>query len=1135
MICILYLCTSFLYAELQNTEIMAKNKSLYSPSLLPSLSSAASQALLELKRKKRVSVKQLHGALVTLFVRQIASKHSGFTLMVTEDSKIAEQYYSDFVDSGDTVCLFAETHRHNILNENEGDTVFAGVTDAIRTMSSEQSGIVVASAKALGFAIPPLHDIRNNMFTFKVGETTAFADFIDLLVMNGFNRLDYVSSVGDLAVRGGIVDIFPPGMDNPIRFEFFGDEIDSIREFDPLSQRSIREMESATIISHMYRSDAGELTADIFDYLDDNTLTVVVQPDGILRELKASQESTLEQLQQLKRVEINGLGKANISVECEAQPDFNASVKILAEDLQKRIEAGFTCFIAADTKIQLTRMRELIETAFHQLSEEPQTDELEPTDTHGHFDPDIAFAALTFIEKSIAGGFVVESDKVCLFTEHGIFQRRQGTRKSQSSSGSLSIREFQQLKRGDLVVHIDKGIARFDGLETIEVGGQKQDCARLIFSGEDKMYLHMNYVNRLQKYSSEEGAAPVLSRLGTKEWERKKARTKKKLKDIARDLIKLYAKRKAVPGFSYPADTLWQKEMEASFMYEDTPDQMTATVDVKKDMEQPTPMDRLVCGDVGFGKTEVAIRAAFKAVQAGKQVAVLVPTTILAQQHYSSFYDRLHRYAVNIDVISRFRTKAEQKDILAKLKTGEVDILIGTHRLLSKDVKFRELGLLIVDEEQRFGVSAKEKLREKRVSVDTLTLTATPIPRTLNFSLMGARDISQINTPPTNRIPVETEVVVWNNDKIGMAIERELARDGQVFFVSDRVQDLEDIAAKVVEIVPEVRYGIAHGGMSAKEIERVMEAFMERKLDVLFATKIIESGIDIPNVNTMFVNRAQNFGLAELYQLRGRVGRSNIQAWCYLLIPPTHMVSRKALRRLQAVEEFTDLGSGFKLAMRDLEIRGAGNLLGAEQSGFIADMGFELYHKILDEAVDELKAEEFADVFSTQSEDGSELLIKNLDITVTLPGAALIPPAYINSDVDRYEMYKKLYSCTEQEEYDQIKAELLDRFGKWPSEVDTLLEAIRVRMSAIPLGFESVNISASSMTIELPAEENESYYNTMFQPIMDTVLAIPGSKIQPRGKKVYMVLPCKGIDHALDTLQRVRENVVAKLRVTAVS
>lgn len=1109
---------------------MARSQSLYSANLLPTLSSAASQALIELKKKKRVSVKQLHGALVTLFVRQVASKHKAFTLLVAEDSKVAEQYYSDFVDSGETVCLFAETHRHNILNADESDTIFAGVTDAIRTMSSQQQGIVVASAKALGFAIPPLHDIRNNMFTFKVGETTAFADFIDLLVMNGFNRLDYVSSVGDLAVRGGIVDIFPPGMDNPIRFEFFGDEIDSIREFDPLSQRSIREMESATIISHMYRSDAGELTADIFDYLDENTLTVVVQPDGILRELKAEHADTLEQLQRLKRLEINGLGKANIQVDCEAQPDFNASIKILAQDLQQRLSDGYKCFISADTKIQLARLRDLVETAFHQIKEDSDDEE-----AVSDFDPDLAFASISFIEKSVAGGFVVAQDNVCLYTEHGIFQRRQGTRRSQTSSGSLSIRDFQQLKRGDLVVHIDKGIARFDGLETIEVGGQKQDCARLIFSGEDKMYLHMNYVNRLQKYSSEEGAAPVLSKLGTKEWERKKARTKKKLKDIARDLIKLYAKRKAVPGFSYPADTLWQKEMEASFMYEDTPDQMTATVDVKSDMEKPTPMDRLVCGDVGFGKTEVAIRAAFKAVQAGKQVAVLVPTTILAQQHYSSFFDRLHRYAVNIDVISRFRTKAEQKEILGKVKKGEIDILIGTHRLLSKDVVFRELGLLIVDEEQRFGVSAKEKLREKRVSVDTLTLTATPIPRTLNFSLMGARDISQINTPPTNRIPVETEVVVWNNEKIGFAIERELARDGQVFFVSDRVQDLEEIAAKVVEIVPEVRYGIAHGGMSAKEIEQVMEAFMERKLDVLFATKIIESGIDIPNVNTMFVNRAQNFGLAELYQLRGRVGRSNIQAWCYLLIPPTHMVSRKALRRLQAVEEFTDLGSGFKLAMRDLEIRGAGNLLGAEQSGFIADMGFELYHKILDEAVDELKAEEFADVFSTQSEDGNELLIKNLDITVTLPGAALIPPSYINSDVDRYEMYKKLYSCTEQDDFEQVRSELMDRFGKWPSEVDTLLEAINVRMAAIPLGFESVNVSASSMTIELPPEENESYYNTMFQPIMDTVLAIPGSKIQPRGKKVYMVLPCKGIDHALDTLQRVRENVVAKLRATAVS
>ena len=544
---------------------------------------------------------------------------------------------------------------------------------------------------------------------------------------------------------------------------------------------------------------------------------------------------------------------------------------------------------------------------------------------------------------------------------------------------------------------------------------------------------NLNYINRLQKYSSKEGAEPKLSELGNKEWERRKARAKRKVKDIARELIKLYAKRKSEPGIVFPPDTTWQKEMEASFMYEDTPDQATATYEVKRDMESPTPMDRLVCGDVGFGKTEVAVRAAFKAVQAGKQVAVLCPTTILAQQHYNTFRDRLARYAVSVGLLSRFRSKAQQTQTLKGLKAGKVDILIGTHRILSKDIEFKDLGLLVIDEEQRFGVGAKEKLREMRASVDTLTLTATPIPRTLNFSLLGARDLSVIETAPRNRLPIITEVIRWDEEAIEEAIREEIKRGGQCFLVHWRIGDIEEIAGKIREIVPEARVTTAHGQMTASQVETTMMRFIEREYDVLVATKIIESGIDIPSVNTIIINRADKFGLAELYQLRGRVGRSSTQAYCWMIVPAPNAMTRQAMKRIQAIRELSDLGSGLKLAMRDLSIRGAGNLLGAEQSGFIEDIGFETYQKIVDEAVGELKRDEFADLFN-EKEDGEIELPYNEEISIELPGDALIPQSYIQDDAERYDFYQRMYTATDNIEIEGLFSEMRDRFGEVPEE-----------------------------------------------------------------------------------------------------
>jgi transcription-repair coupling factor (superfamily II helicase) len=694
--------------------------------------------------------------------------------------------------------------------------------------------------------------------------------------------------------------------------------------------------------------------------------------------------------------------------------------------------------------------------------------------------------------------------------------------RARKGKNSFSLQELKQLNIGDYVVHSDKGIGQFDGFETVLLGVNKQDCIKIIFADNDVLYVNLTYIHKVEKYASKEGVEPRLSKLGSAEWTRKKSRAKKKLKDIARELIKLYAKRKMQKGHAFDLDGLWQKELEASFIYEDTPDQAKTTVDVKEDMEASTPMDRLVCGDVGFGKTEIAVRAAFKAVQSGKQTAILVPTTILAQQHFMTFKDRLSQYPVNVEVISRFRSKKEQTKILENVKAGITDILIGTHRILSKDVEFKDLGLLVIDEEQRFGVSAKEKLRQMRVAVDSLTLTATPIPRTLNFSMMGARDLSIISTPPRNRMPVETFVMQENEDKIVKAITSEVERKGQVYFVSNKVHDLEKITEKLRKLMPSVQFGIAHGQMRPSDLEKVMEQFIKRNFDVLVCTKIIESGLDIPNANTMIINRANHFGLAELYQLRGRVGRTNTQAFCYLLIPPVSLLPPKTLRRLQAIEEFTDLGSGFRLAMRDLEIRGAGNLLGAEQSGYIDDMGFELYQKILEEAVAELRAEEFGELFKDRDDFKSDFL-KNSDIAIEIDSDAFIPADYIKSNTERFEFYRQLYNVPTNGELDIIREEMEDRFGKLPDEVLDLIFAVKLRIASLMTGFVKIGLRNNRLTAEFPSETNSEYYETAFPEITEFLNEIPGAKIYQHRKTLLLDIDVENRDEAVEVLWRIKQ------------
>ncbi|MCC6398812.1 MAG: transcription-repair coupling factor, partial [Bacteroidetes bacterium] len=752
-----------------------------------------------------------------------------------------------------------------------------------------------------------------------------------------------------------------------------------------------------------------------------------------------------------------------------SQPAFNGSIQMMARDLAQRQTEGCRIILTCDSQSELNRMRELLTTAAASLEDSPPLD-------------------LTRIEYSLEAvheGFLLSEPRIALYTEHQAFGRikRHGKRRRPRFKG-ISEKEMLQLRKGDFVVHEDFGIGKFAGLRTIRVRDVEMEVASVLYAENDTLYVNISFINKLQKYSSKDGHVPVLQRLGSGEWDRLKARTKKRVKDIARDLISLYARRKHLEGYAYPPDTPWQQELEASFQYEDTFDQAKATVEVKRDMEGSSPMDRLICGDVGFGKTEVAVRAAFKAVLAGKQVGLLVPTTILALQHLNTFRDRLDRYGVSVDALSRFKTKKEQTAVLERLRNGTLDIVLGTHRLLSKDVAFKNLGLLIIDEEHRFGVAAKEKLRQARTQVDTLALTATPIPRTLHFSLLGARDLSIIATAPRNRLPIQTEILQWNDDSIRDAVRREMQRGGQIYFVHDRIQTMEDVAARLQEILPGVRMRTAHGQMAAHELEEVMLAFLEKKVDLLISTKIIESGLDIPNVNTIIINRADHFGMAELYQLRGRVGRSNTQAYAYLLTPPFSVLGRTTLQRLQALQEFAELGSGLNLAMRDLEIRGAGNLLGSEQSGFIEMMGFETYTRLLDEAVHELKQEEFSELFPEEAARAG----RPAEVQVEAELEAFIPAAYIAQEAERLTIYRRLYALSSREQLEEIGNELRDRFGRVPAQVEALFGLMELKLLASRIGFPKLHLDTARLEVHFPPQSDAAFYEgENFQQIMSAI------------------------------------------------
>jgi len=954
--------------------------------------------------------------------------------------------------------------------------------------------IVITYPEALYEKVINKRSLVENTFTAKVGESIDMGFVAEILSSYDFERTDFVYEPGQFAIRGGILDVFSFSHEYPYRLELFGKELERIRTFDPESQLSIAEKDSISLIPNVQTKLLQEVRQSFLQFLPehcllwikDYQLTLDVMDECFQKasktfELLGAQSKTenlllppealfdtgkqfSEASEHFTRIEFGRQFylKPEESFRWDSQPQasFSKNFDLLVADLVAHEKEGFVNLITAENEKQSDRLQDIFQ-------------ELDPT------------LQVQNMRLGLREGFVDKQLKIVCYTDHQLFERyhRYKTKNKSTASKALTLKEIKALHPGDYIVHVDYGVGRFAGLEKVEVGGKLQEAVRLIFRDDDLLYVNIHSLHKISKYAGQEGQVPSMSKLGSPDWENKKARVKKQVKDIAKDLIELYAKRRSAPGFAFSKDSVLQVELESSFLYEDTPDQAAATAAVKADMEKSYPMDRLICGDVGFGKTEVAIRAAFKAVNDRKQVALLVPTTILAMQHFQTFKERLANFPVKVDYINRFRSAKAISAIKEQVKSGEIDILIGTHKIVNKDIAFKDLGLLIIDEEQKFGVKVKDQLKNFRVNVDVLTLTATPIPRTLHFSLMGARDLSVIATPPPNRQPVTTEVQTFQEEVIRDAVAYELRRGGQVFFVHNRVGEIDSIANLILKLVPDARVVGAHGQMDGDKLEKVMVDFIDHHYDVLVSTNIIESGLDIPNANTILINRAHMFGLSDLHQMRGRVGRSNKKAFCYLLTSPLSGLTIEARKRLQTLEEFSDLGDGFKVAMKDLDIRGAGNLLGAEQSGFITDLGFEMYHKILDEAVQELKENEFAALFETDLKEKVQILVP--DCTIETDLELLIPESYVANISERLGLYSKLDNLQKEEELLTFEASLLDRFGPLPQPVLDLMETVRLRWKAELLGIEKLVLKTGQMKCHLLPSSKESYYTS---PIFGSIM-----------------------------------------------
>ena len=1076
-------------------------------------------AFLESNKKGSVLLEGLVGSAIAFPLSIVSQQYQ--ILIIAADEDTASFLKSDLESllGEDQITFLPASYRKTLKLETADNNLAQTRSEMIMNLTKGQSTpIYVSWADAAAELVADVASLDKNRLEIKKGETLDLDFMIEVLNEYHFSREDFVYEPGQFSIRGGIIDVFSFSHDLPFRFELNGREVESIRLFDPVSQLSIKEVRLATVVPNIQHADLQITKTSLFDYLPKDLVIVLPDPsmslplyalnfekefenEAVKDNLIANFETPEAFKTHLKKYRVlefasGGLQKSKEVIQFDTipQPVFNRQFNLITEHFEQIEKEQGVTLVFSETSKQMERLYTIFEDLQKAVKYEP-------------------------IYKGLSGGFYDRTLNIAFYTEHQLFGRHYQYRGKTkfSKNQAITLKELQDLQPGDFIVHVDHGIGQFQGLQKIEVGGRKQEAVRILYKNGDLLYVNINALHKISKYTGKEGTAPKLNKLGSDAWQTLKIKTKKQVKDIARDLIKLYASRKAQPGFRFSPDNYLQHELEASFFYEDTPDQSKATEDLKRDMESPHPMDRLICGDVGFGKTEIAIRAAFKAVCDSKQVAVLVPTTILAQQHYRTFRDRFEGFPATVDYINRFRTAKQQKQTLQNVKEGKVDIIIGTHRILGKDIAFKDLGLLIIDEEQKFGVSAKEKLKHLRANVDTLTLTATPIPRTLHFSLMGARDLSIINTPPPNRQPVKTELHVFSKEVLKEAVDHEMSRGGQVFVVHNRVKDIKDLADTIRALCPLARVAIAHGQMAGDELENVMVQFVEAEFDVLVATTIIESGLDIPNANTIIINNAHYFGLSDLHQMRGRVGRSNKKAYCYLFSPPVYTLTEDARRRLMAIEEFSDLGSGFNVAMRDLDIRGAGNLLGGEQSGFIAEIGFDMYHKILDEAIRELKHDEFSDVFDEEEEDRPTII----ECTVETDLDAMIPDEYVRHISERLSLYSELSRIKTHQDLGAYRLALKDRFGPLPRQVERLLDVVKLKWMGERIGFEKL-VYKNEKLMGVFTTRDEFFTSDAFNHIIQVIQSHPKIFNLKQNKEALSIIVhgLKDITEVLLILQR---------------
>ena len=1040
------------------------------------------------QNQQKLYINGLYGSAKSFFVKELFRNSNKTIFWILNDKETAAYHFNDlenFMDSNQCSFFLSSYKRNREFNKTDSQNVFSR-TEIIKDLNSNgQPKIIVSYPEAIFEKVLIKKEIKKKTLKISTTQKLELESLNEKLFEYDFNRVDFVSEPGDFSVRGGIVDVFSYSNSLPFRIEFFGNEIESIRSFEIDSQISNNTFASIEILADIENKESKKERDSIFNFLSQDCI-IIIENSMFLKEELENCFKIIEKkygdnhiaTDNLKNLYYNGLSLISdlnkfstiefkksinnqISILTVPQPAFNKKFNLLIDDLTNYSNKGYEIVIFCSSKNQIKRFSEIFEKTENTIS-------------------------VKLIEKKIYKGFVNHQDKELWYSDHEIFDRyhKFNIKAGFSVKKRVSLNELNQLEIGDYITHIDHGIGIFGGLQKIEVNGKKQEAVKLSYGERDTLYVSIHLIHKICKYNGKDGTKPKIFKLGSGAWKKIKLKAKNKVKEVAFNLIEAYAKRKLKKGFQYGPDSSIQHELEASFLYEDTPDQVKSTLDIKNDMESLQPMDRLICGDVGFGKTEIAIRAAFKAIDNGKQVAILVPTTVLAFQHFKTFSKRLKEFPVSIDYLNRFRTNKEKTIIKNEIKSGKIDLIIGTHQLVNTSIEFKNLGLLIVDEEQKFGVSVKEKIRSIKENIDVLTLTATPIPRTLQYSLMSARDLSIINTPPQNRFPIESNVISFKEEIITEAINFEMQRGGQVFFIHNRTENINDIAALISRLVPNADVAVVHGRLEGKKLENTMLDFINGNFDVLISTTIIESGLDVPNANTIFINNAQNFGLSDLHQMRGRVGRSNKKAFCYFITSPFSSMSKEARKRIEAIELHTELGSGFFIAMKDLEIRGAGDLLGAEQSGFINDIGFETYQKILKEAVEELKSKDFKDLFDDDLEIKNN--VSNVQIDTDLE--ILFPDSYINNIKERLKLYKHLSELNNENELEEFKNNLKDRFGKIPFQTIDLLKTVELKWLASKIGFEKIILKNNKMICQFISDKENSYYSSGdFQKILTSI------------------------------------------------